>query len=181
MIFAPRTSVVKKICGQIPRWVQKSPITPATWSSELQKLEGHTGWVTAVAFSHDGSLLASASHDRTVRLWDPATGQEVQKLMKALSTYTISFSIDKKTILTDQEALHVDNRLISDNQYTPTTTRNFSTEDTVVIHDNWVQQGLRNLLWLPHEYRGSCTDVHGNMLAIGQYSGHVSFVQVDHR
>ena len=35
----------------------------------------HTDTVTAVAFSADGSLLASASHDRTVRVVDTATGQ----------------------------------------------------------------------------------------------------------
>ena len=50
------------------------------WSLELQKLEGHTSEVNAVAFSQDGSLLASASDDQTVRLWNPTTGQEVQKL-----------------------------------------------------------------------------------------------------
>ena len=80
MIFAPQTSMVRNICGRIPTWLRRYPITPATWSPELQKLEGHTDRVSAVAFSQDGSLLASASDDRTVRLWNPTTGQEVQKL-----------------------------------------------------------------------------------------------------
>ncbi|KAF6238427.1 hypothetical protein HO173_003394 [Letharia columbiana] len=76
MLFAPQTSVVRNVCSRISAWIPRCPITPTLWSPELQKLEGHTGSVNAVAFSQDGSLLASASHDETVRPWNPSTGQD---------------------------------------------------------------------------------------------------------
>jgi WD40 repeat protein len=47
---------------------------------EMAPLRGHTILVTDVAFSPDGQRVATASSDRTVRVWDPITGQEILTL-----------------------------------------------------------------------------------------------------
>jgi WD40 repeat protein len=43
-------------------------------------MDGHNNWVTAVAFSPNGSLVVTASGDGTARLWEPASGRPVAVL-----------------------------------------------------------------------------------------------------
>jgi WD40 repeat protein len=51
-----------------------------TGNQKLKSLTGHTGDVTAVAFSPDGTALASGSADATLRVWDIASGTELVSL-----------------------------------------------------------------------------------------------------
>jgi WD40 repeat protein len=46
---------------------------------EVNRLEGHSGWVNAVAISRDGMRIASGG-DKTVRLWSGKNGSQIRKL-----------------------------------------------------------------------------------------------------
>ena len=52
----------------------------ATTGAEVNLLTGHKSFVTFVAFSPDGTMLASGSWDTTIRLWDVRTGKVIHTL-----------------------------------------------------------------------------------------------------
>jgi WD40 repeat protein len=60
---------------------------------------GHLGPVISVAFSPDGKYILSCSYDKTIKLWDIATGRESRTFSDTTIVDSVAFSPDGKYIL----------------------------------------------------------------------------------
>jgi WD40 repeat protein/transcriptional regulator with XRE-family HTH domain len=68
-------------------------------------LLGHTGTLWSAVYSPDGTRIATAGADQTARIWDAATGKELQNLKATAygSVWYASFSPDGKFLATAGE------------------------------------------------------------------------------
>ncbi|KAH5617325.1 hypothetical protein HBI23_258660, partial [Parastagonospora nodorum] len=81
LLFSPVGSLIRQLFQhEAPKEITIRPALSDSWSACLQTLEGHSGCVWSVAFSHDSAQLASASDDSTVKIWDASSGACLQTL-----------------------------------------------------------------------------------------------------
>src|ERR1041384_3700719 len=60
---------------------------------------GHPGLLSAIAFSADGKLIATAGQDAWARVWDAETGEEIVAFEHAGVVETVAFSPDRRRLV----------------------------------------------------------------------------------
>ncbi|KAI0169135.1 hypothetical protein GGR52DRAFT_509172 [Hypoxylon sp. FL1284] len=96
LLFSPsETPPRKKLLKEYYPWLATPPVIELSsdLSSCLHVLK-HPDWVRSCVFSPDGTLVASASDDRQVRLWDVQTGK-LQHVFEAFDGYATDLAISR--------------------------------------------------------------------------------------
>ncbi|KAJ9419857.1 hypothetical protein QL093DRAFT_2016186, partial [Fusarium oxysporum] len=132
----------------------------------------------SVAFLADGQQLASGSDDKTVKVWDAASGACLQTLEIDLVVTHLSFDPMTNSLLsTDIRLPNLDLPallLAIDNQSTNAMLRGFRNSDWGISTDSvWIVKDGKGMLWLPPDYRMMAMAGVGSTVAIGCRSGRV--------
>jgi WD40 repeat protein len=76
--------------------------------STLRQFRGHTDQIQSLDFSPDGTTIASAAHDGTVRTWSAASGAEIRAFApKVGKLHHVAFAPDGLTLAFTSEKGHV--------------------------------------------------------------------------
>ncbi|OBS16602.1 hypothetical protein FPOA_12766 [Fusarium poae] len=110
LVFSPEHSLTRELFKkEEPDWMVLKPRMEADWNAYEKTLEGHGNWVRSVVFSADGQRIVSGSDDKTVKIWDAATGACEQTLDVGGTLYHLSFDPTSNALLsTDIGLLNLD-------------------------------------------------------------------------
>ncbi|MEG4317512.1 MULTISPECIES: CHAT domain-containing protein [unclassified Microcoleus] len=111
---------------------------------------GHTGKVNSISFSPNRKVLATASDDNTVKIWDTSTYKEIKTLIGHIDKVnSVSFSPNGNVLATS------------------------SADKTVKLWDTSTYKEIKTLVDENQEVRGISFSPDGNILAAATYSNNV--------
>jgi len=89
---------IQMVCGTEDSRVAR--VVDVLTGREVTTLRGHSNAITCAALSPDGQRVLTGSTDRTARMWDLATGQELFSVRHDREIYSVLFSPDGGTVVT---------------------------------------------------------------------------------
>jgi len=175
LVFSPARSLTRGLFKkEEPKWITIKPAIRDEWSACLQTLEGHSDSVRSVAFSHDSTRLASASDDNMVKIWDASSGDCLQTLDIGKALFNISVDTTGSYLHTEIGTIAIDALSASNIRSSIIDPQNPRYQGWALSSDGaWITYNSENVVWLPSEYRPSCSAVSGKMIGIGVGSGKV--------
>ncbi|KAF1922910.1 HET-domain-containing protein [Didymella exigua CBS 183.55] len=199
LLFSPTGSVTRILFQhEEPRRITIKPAMSDGWSACLQTLEGHSSsvWdassgaclqtleghssiVSSVAFSHDSSKLASASWDKTVKVWDASSGTCLQTLNIGKTLHSLSFDSNSSFLRTEIGPIAIQDPGIPSEPGVVEPARPQYLGTSLSSDTIWIKYNGGNMLWMPSEYRPSCSAVCGNRVGMGVGTGRVWTCSVD--
>ncbi|KAJ3349140.1 WD repeat-containing protein 6 [Allomyces javanicus] len=91
------------VFNQVLMWRPNGP-KDADGAAQVDKaLVGHEGVIFHVAFSADGRHVSSVSDDRSIRIWDAATGTQVQALFGHTARVWMSVLLNKMVVSVSED------------------------------------------------------------------------------
>jgi hypothetical protein len=147
----------------------------------LKILRGHWDTISAVAFSPNNKELASGSY-KIARIWDIATGEELRKFRFNGPVETLSYP-DNRSIVTNYGGYPLGGFYVNARPFPifsiarPLPSQSLAYRPPIFVEEEWILHGEDRVLWLPLEYRPTCSAVHEGVVCLGLSSGRVVFLE----